>query len=155
MTIFKTTDGIVAGQPINPNFGAANGAVAAGVGTVQIPAGMSALEAMSRGILPRNQMIQTVNGVNVGGTTNGFGTDNCTAAELFTNGNGPPCVAGVPPVGGANGANDQQQFVAGTNPNAQIQNGPTTTNIDPLPLAPVSVNTNGSALGLSAGAFGG
>jgi|HubBroStandDraft_3_1064219.scaffolds.fasta_scaffold07948_2 hypothetical protein len=155
MTVFKSTDGLVVGQPINPNFGAANGAVAPGVNTVQIPPGMPALEAMSRGILPRNQMVQTVNGVSVGGTINGIGTDNCTAAELFTNGNGAPCVGGVPPVGGANGANDQQQFVVGTNANAQIQNGPTTFNTDPLTLAPVSVNTNGSALGLSAGAFGG
>ena len=130
MTVFKSTDGVVVGQPMSPSFGAQNGAQGAGAATIQLPAGMSILEAMSRGILPRNAYVANVNGVSTGAG------DNVSVDELLATGNGNQSVRGapLPPSGGIN----DQQFVSGTGAVAMSANGPTQTNTEPQPLAPVS-----------------
>lgn len=130
MTLFKSTDGVVAGQPISPAFGSQNGAQGAGATAIQLPAGMSVLEAMSRGILPRNAYVATVNGISIGTG------DNCTVDELLATGNGNQSMRGapVPPSGGVN----DQQFVAGTSAGTNSANGPTPINTEPQTLGPVS-----------------
>ena len=88
MTIYGQTDGIVVGQPLNPNFGAANGAQATTAGFVQQPTTapvvggmqatgvqMSLLEACARGIIPRNANIATVAGQAVSAGTSMDGND--------------------------------------------------------------------------------
>jgi hypothetical protein len=151
MTVYQT-EGRVIGQPISPSFGAQNGA--GGGGVVSLPAGMSMLEAMSRGILPRNALVASIDGVNTGlGNPTPVG-------DLCSNGAGQQMnlgtsVAGVAnnPIG--NGANDQQVFVDGTGAQAQLVNGPTPTCTESLTSGPVSVNTNGSAVSLTANGFQG
>jgi hypothetical protein len=140
MTIFKSTDGLVIGQPISPFFGAQNGVQGAGAPTIPSPAAspnsgpqVTTLESAARGALPRNLTLGSVNSVSVG-------PQNPTAIDdLMSNGAGNQCNEGVAPVGGANGAINNEQFVVGTNAGgAQIQNGPTPTNVESLPSCPVS-----------------
>jgi hypothetical protein len=130
MTIYGPNGGVVVGQPISPNFGAQNGASPAGGAAIALPAGMSMLEAMSRGILPRNAYVTSVNGASTGAG------DNVSVDELMATGNGNQSMRGtpVPPSGGIN----DQQFTAGTSAVALQVNGPTQTNTEPQPLAPVS-----------------
>jgi hypothetical protein len=154
MTTYGTTDPRVVGQPISPFFGAQCGQAGAAGGAVALPAGMSILEALSRGILPRNAMVTAINGVSTG-------AQNPTpVADLCSNGagaqaNGGIAVAGVAGNPVSNGANDQQQFVDGTSAGAQSANGPTPTSIETLTSAPVSVNTFGANVTLGAGQFQG
>lgn len=147
MTIYQT-EGRVAGQPISPSFGAQNGA--GGGGVVAIPAGMSMLEAMSRGILPRNAQVTSINGV---------GASLTTIDDLMSNGAGnqlnlgtsTPNVAGNP---AGNGAINQQEFVDGTSAASQTVNGPTPTAVESLTSCPVSGATLGTNISL-AGTFQG
>lgn len=150
MTIYGQTDGLVVGQPINPNFGAANGAQAPTAGLISQPTqapvtgGMQAtgvqmplLEAVSRGLIPRNVMVNSVAGVSTGGL------NPTPIDDLMSNGAGNQINAGVAVAGVAgnpvlNGAIDQQQFVDGTGAVAQSANGPTPTGTESLTSGPVS-----------------
>jgi hypothetical protein len=168
MTIYVSNPvtGPVVGQPISPSFGVqfagALPATLAGIGFgVAAPPNMPIIEALSRGVLPRNQNVSSVTGVSTG-------AQNPTPiADMCSNGCGNQVNCGVSVVpaviGGGNGANDQQVFVGGigitgpgfSSPNAPISNGPTATNVETLTSAPVSVNTNCGNLGLTANSFQG
>lgn len=155
MTIYQT-DGRAVGQPISPSFGAQNGqsgAQAAGA-SVAIPAGMPIMEAMSRGILPRNALVASINGVSTGLAAP------APVGDLCSNGAGQQMNLGIPVAGVAgnpvsNGANDQQQFVDGVGVVAQLANGPTPTGIESLTSGPVSVNTTGANVSLTSAGFQG
>jgi hypothetical protein len=108
---------------------------------------MPLLVAASLGLVPANQLVTSVNSISVGQG------DPCSIAELMTNGNGPPTTRGaaLPPSGGIN----DQQFAIGTAAPTFQENGPTTTNTDPQPLAPVSGAILGANVSLTAGSFQG
>jgi hypothetical protein len=140
--------GPVVGQPISPNFSQQfAGAQAVGAPLVQIPPTMTQLEAYSRGIVPANVNISAVNGLSTGTG------DPCSALELMSNGNGPPTMRGAPaaPSGGLN----DQQFVVGTSAATFASNGPTPTNTDPQPLAPVSGAVTGANVTLASNTYNG
>jgi hypothetical protein len=145
MTIYgqPTSGNGVVGAQLHPNFSQQSSGGAPAAVTVSPPGSMTILEAAARGVLPRNVSVSTVNSVSTG-ANNPVPVD-----DLACNGAGAQVNLGVPPVGGANGALDQQQFVAGTLPNAQLANGPTPTNVDSLTSAPVSVATTCGNVGLS------
>jgi hypothetical protein len=152
MTVFKSTDGLVVGQPISPFFGAQNGVQGAGAPVIQSPnaspnSGVQqpVVAAVATGSMPSNASVSTVNGVSVGPS------DPCSINELQTNGNGVTAMHGspAPPSGGVN----DQQFAAGTTAPTFIENGPTTTNNEPQPLGPVSGAVLTSNIGLQAGVF--
>jgi hypothetical protein len=137
MTIYVSNPvtGPVVGQPISPQFAqqfaGALPTTAVGIGFgVAVPANMSILEAAGRSILPRNQYVTTVNSISTGAG------DNASIDELMSTGNGNQSMRGapVPPSGGVN----DQQFTDGTSAVALQVNGPTQTNTEPQPLAPVS-----------------
>lgn len=146
--------GVVLGQPISPSFGqqSAGSPVAAG-NPVAVPAGMTMMEAISRGILPRNMNVSAVNGVSTGG-------QNPTPIDdLMSNGAGNQLNLGVATAGIAgnpatNGAINQQQFVDGTSGPAQLSNGPTPTGVEALTSCPVSGATLAGNLTLP-GSFAG
>lgn len=167
MTVFSATDGIAVGQPINPNFGAANGLAAPPVITqpTQAPiAGamqatgvqMSVLEAMSRGILPRNANISTVAGVSCSAGVSNVQGDTMSVDEAMSSGNGAQVSLGVavPPnaatpnavtIAGVN----NQIFVEGNaNLNDSLSTGPTPTNNESITSAPMpgSITTANVAL---------
>jgi hypothetical protein len=149
MTTYGANGGVVTGQPISPNFGAQNGAAPALGGQVVLPAGMTMLEAMSRGILPRNCSVASVNGVSCG-------AQNPTPLDdLVSNGAGNQVNIGAAISGSAgnpvgNGAINQQVFVDGTwTLNASLSTGPTPTNQETLTSCPVSCATLASNLSLS------
>jgi hypothetical protein len=154
VTVFKSTDGLVVGQPISPFFGAQNGQQGAGAPVIQSPAvapnsgvQIPMGDSQARGSLPRNAYVTSVNGTNVG-----IG-DVCSVAELAGSGNGYPSMAGSPPA--PSGAVQDQQFTAGLGAVAMQENGPTTTNNEPLPFAPVSQGTLVSNLSVTANGFAG
>jgi len=142
MTIYGSPvqgQGIVGAQ-LAPGFGVQSAGGAPAAVAVSPPPAMPLAEAMSRGVLPRNANVSSVNGVNTG-------LNNPTpVADLCTNGCGAQLNLGVaiPGVAGnpaTNGANDLQQLVDGTGAQAQQVNGPTPTSTETLTSAPVSVNT--------------
>lgn len=153
MTLFKSTDGVVAGQPMSPNFGAQNGVQGVGAPTVQLPAGMPLLVAASLGLVPANCLVSTVNGVSVGGTVGATGGDPCSVMELMSSGNGNQANGGVGQGPIANEQSEQQQYVIGQTAVAASANGPTPTNVDPIGLAPVSAGVPANAVGLVASGF--
>jgi hypothetical protein len=149
MTIFQNpVTGPVVGQPIQPGFGVQNsGAQAVGAPLTTIPPNMTQLEAASRGIVPLNMNVTSVNGISTGQS------DPCSMLELMSNGNGVPAMRGaaLPPSGGIN----DQQFAAGYAAPTLQENGPTPTNTDPQPLSPVSGAVLGANITLTAGSFNG
>jgi hypothetical protein len=155
MTLFRQTDGIVAGQPINPNFGAANGAAAAGNATIQLPAGMPLLVAASLGLVPANALVSTVNGVSVGGSVGAVGGDPCSVMELMSSGNGNQANGGVGQAAIPNQQSEQQQYTVGLNAVAMMENGPTPVNVDTLGVAPVPAGVPANSVALVASGFTG
>jgi hypothetical protein len=157
MTLFRQTDGIVAGQPINPNFGAANGAAAAGNATIQLPAGMPLLVAASLGLVPANALVSTVNGVLVGGavTPAGIGADPCSVMELLSSGNGNQSNGGVGYGALPTSQGENQQYIVNETAIAMSANGPTPVNVDTLGLAPVAAGVQANLVGLTANGFTG
>ena len=144
----------VVGAQLHPNFSQQNAGAAPANVAISPPASMPIAEAMSRGLLPRNALVSSVNGVScgLGGPT--------VLADLCTNGAGAQCNGGVaiPGVAGnppTNGANDQQQYVGGTSAPAPIVNGPTPICTETLTSAPVSINTSFVNVALVAGGFQG
>jgi hypothetical protein len=148
MTIYSgPTAGLVTGQPISGDFGKQNSGSPPANNLTSIPPAMTQLEAASRGIVPLNANVTSVNGISTG-----VG-DPCSMLELMTNGNGVPACRGtpLPPSGGQN----DQQFASGTAAPTFQENGPTPTNTDPQTLAPVSGAVTGANIALTAGSFNG
>lgn len=149
MTLYSgPTQPLAAGAQVSGDFGKQSSGSAPANPVITAPPAMPLIEALSRGIVPRNSMVTAVNGVSTG-------AQNPTPiADLCSNGAGNQvnlgvAVAGVAgnPVG--NGANDQQIFVDGTGAVAQSANGPTPTGTESLTSGPVSVNTSAGNLTLS------
>jgi len=155
MTLFRQTDGIVAGQPINPNFGAANGAAAPGAATIQLPAGMPLLVAASLGLVPANALVNTVNGVSVGGSAGAIGGDPCSVMELMSSGNGNQANGGIGQGALPNSQGENQQITVGLTAVAMTENGPTPVNVDTLGLAPVPAGVQANLIALVASGFSG
>jgi hypothetical protein len=154
MTLFKASDVIAIGQPINPNFGAANGASAAGAPTIQLPVGMPLLVAASLGLVPANCLVSTVNGVNVGGPVGANGGDPCSVMELLSSGNGNQANGGIGPNSNAVPQNGEiQQVTVGLTQVAMQENGPTPVNADSIGLAPVSGGLPANTVVLVAAGF--
>jgi len=88
------------------------------------------IASVANGSLPANAYITTVNGINVGPL------DNCSVAELLSNGNGVTSMRGTapPPAGGVN----DQVFAGNESAVAMQQNGPTPVNTEAQPLGPDS-----------------
>jgi hypothetical protein len=155
MTIYGPNGGVVVGQPISPNFGAQCGASPAGGPIIELPANMPMLEAMSRGLLPRNAIVATINGVSAGSG------DNLSVDEAMGSGNGAQVNLGAPVNNSSgnpatNGAINNQQFSGGiTGPVAPSANGPAPTNTETLTSAPVSGATLAVNVGLTANGFQG
>jgi hypothetical protein len=176
MAIYGQTDGIVVGQPLNPNFGAANGAQSPTAGLIQQPTtaptagGMQAtgvqmpvLEAMARGIIPRNVQLATIDGQAVSVGVSALQGDGVTLDEALTSGNGMQVNLGVavPPNAGNNvavttmGVNNQV-FVDGVaNVNDGLSTGPTPFNIESVVSAPLAGSTTTANVTLLTGIFQG
>jgi len=176
MAIYGQTDGIVVGQPLNPNFGAANGAQAPSAGFIQQPTtqptagGMQAtgvqmpvLEAMARGIIPRNAQLATIAGQAVSVGVSALQGDGVTLDEALTSGNGMQVNLGVavPPNANNNvvtttmGVNNQV-FVDGiANANDSLSTGPTPFNNESVVSAPLSGSTTTANVTLLTGIFQG
>jgi hypothetical protein len=176
MTIFKSTDGVVVGQPCSPFFGAQNGAQGVGAPTIQQPttapaAGgmqatgvqMSLLEACSRGIIPRNAQLATIAGQAVSVGVSALQGDGVSLDEAFGSGNGNQVNLGaaVPPNAGNNtavttmGVNNQA-FVEGVaNANDALSTGPTPTNIESVVSVPLAGSTTTANVTLLTGVFQG
>jgi hypothetical protein len=147
MTLFKSTDGLVAGQPISPFFGAQNGVQGAGA-TVIPEKNLSPTsgpqetlhEALAKGSIPRNANVTAVGGVSTG-------QQNATPVDdLMGNGAGnqvnigaaTPKNAGNPGTITTIGTNTQE-FVDGVGELAAgLSTGPVPTNTETLTSAPVS-----------------
>lgn len=173
MTVFAATDGLAVGQPINPNFGAANGAAAAPV--IQQPTqapvagGMQAtgvqmpiLEAMARGIVPRNVMVASVCGVNTAAGINNVNGDAMSLDEALGDGNGAQVNLGVAvpgtsgnPTGVATGLLSPQIFGSGSSAPANLAQGPTPTNSETITSGPTPASTTTANIGFVSNSFAG
>lgn len=173
MTVFAITDGIAVGQPINPNFGAAQNAAAPVITQptqAPIAGGMQAtgvqmpvLEAMSRGILPRNAQLATISGQAVSAGISALQGDGVSVDEALSSGNGMQVNLGVAvPPNAANpnsvtlmGVNNQV-FVEGVaNANDGLSTGPVTTNTESVVSAPLPGSTTTANVTLLTGIFQG
>lgn len=153
MTLFKSTDGVVAGQPMSPSFGAQNGAQGAGAVGVQLPAGMPLLVAASLGLIPANCLVNTVNSVSPGGNPAVIGSDPCSVMQLLSDGNGSETARGASTA--PNGAINQQIFSDGFGGPAQVGNGSIPKNTSALTECPVSGATLCQTVALFSGQFEG
>lgn len=151
MTLYGNGNNAPIGGPMSPFQGTTPGV--AGGATQQLPAGMSIMEAMSRGYVSRNALVNTVNSVSVGSNAN-IGGDPTTLDEVITNGNGTPRQLGasIAPAGALN----TQIFVDGiASANAALSTGPAPTDSSGLTEAPVSAATIASNISLTSQGFGG
>jgi hypothetical protein len=149
MTIYSgPTQPTVLGQPISGDFGKqAGGAIPAGAPIIPVPlaasiggTNLTTLEAASRGMVPMNALVSTVNGVSVGGAPTVIGSDPATVLQVL-NGNGQETCRGVN-TNGVNGALNQQVFVDGIgSTNAGLSTGPAPTDTSSLVEAPVAAST--------------
>jgi hypothetical protein len=176
MTIYGQTDGLVVGQPLNPNFGAANGAQSPSAGLIQQPttapvAGgmqatgvqMSALEACSRGIIPRNANIATIAGQAVSAGISASQGDSLSFDEAFGSGNGAQICLGVPVAPNAGNTSvvtlstlSSQIFVDGIlGVGDALSTGPAATDIESVISAPMSHSTTTANITLVSGAYAG
>lgn len=159
MTLYGATDPQAIGQPISPFFGAQNGRQYQGPPTIQAPPvnasgpQQPALEAVSRGTLPMNALVSTVQGVSVGGAPGAIGGDPCSVAELFASGNGNQANGGVGQASVPNQQGEQQQYTVGLGAVAMTENGPTPSNVDTLGVAPVPASQPTANIGLVASGF--
>lgn len=153
MTLYGNGNNAPVGGIMSPFQGTTPGV--AGGATQQLPAGMTILEALSRGLVSRNSLVNTVNGVSVGGPTGVIGADPCSIDELLSTGNGNQANQGVSlaPVAGQIGEN--QQYVVGLSSNASLSNGPASENTDPIGIAPVPAGLPISSVALIAQGFSG
>jgi hypothetical protein len=176
MTVFKSTDGVVVGQPMSPSFGAQNGVQGAAAPVIQQPttaptAGgmqatgvqMSVLEACSRGIIPRNAQLSTIAGQSVSAGISASQGDSMTLDEALSSGNGAQVSLGVavPPNANNNVATttagvNNQAFVDGiANANDGLSTGPTPFNNESVVSAPTPGSTTTANVTLLAGVYSG
>lgn len=176
MAIYGQVDGFVVGQPLNPNFGAANGAQAPTAGFIQQPttapvAGgmqatgvqMSLLEACSRGMIPRNAQLATIAGQSVSAGISASQGDSVSLDEAFASGNGMQVNLGVAVAPNANNnvtgtlsVLSNQAFVDGTaNANDSLSTGPTPVNMESIVSAPLAHSTTTANVTLLTGVFQG
>jgi len=164
MTVFKSTDGVVVGQPMSPFFGAQNGIQGAGAPVIQSPASspnsgvqQPALAAVGTGSMPTNALVNTVNGVAVGGvvTAPGIGADPCSVMELISSGNGNQANGGTAASALPASQGENQQYTVGMGAVAMTENGPTPVNVDTLGLAPVPAGVATNLVVLVASGFSG
>jgi hypothetical protein len=141
MTIYGTQSAPT-GAPISPFQGTSPG-LPSGVAAIALPAGMSMLEAMSRGILPRNLDLGSVNGVSTG-ALNPTPLDDLSSNGAGNQVNAGVAVAGISGNPATNGANNQESFVSGGGQGgapAGLSTGPVPVNVETLTSCPVSGNT--------------
>lgn len=176
MTVFKSTDGVVVGQPVSPSFGAQNGAQGAAAPTIEQPTqapiagGMQAtgvqmplLEALSRGLIPRNAQISTIAGQPVSVGISVQQGDGVTIDEALSSGNGAQTSLGVAVPPNASNPNsvetmgvNNQVFVEGiANANAGLSTGVAPTNTESVVSAPLPGSTTTANVGLLSGVFQG
>jgi hypothetical protein len=176
MTVFKSVDGVVIGQPISPSFGAQNGVQGPAAPTIEqptqapVPGGMQAtgvqmsiLEACSRGLIPRNAQLSTIAGQSVSAGISQLQGDGVSIDEALTSGNGTQVNLGVavpPNAGNPNSVTtmgvNNQIFVEGiSTANDSISTGVAPTNTESVVSAPLAGSTTTANVGLLAGAFQG
>lgn len=175
MAIFKSTDGVVIGQPMSPFFGAQNGQQGAGAPTIEQPTSapgggmqatgvqMSVLEACSRGLIPRNAQIATISGQAVSVGVSALQGDGVSVDEALSSGNGAQVNLGVAVAPNAANPNsvttmgvNNQIFVEGIgNANDALSTGPTPTNNESVVSAPLPGSTTTANVGLLSGVFQG
>ena len=176
MTIFGQVDGLVVGQPLNPNFGAANGAQSPTAGLIQQPTQapitggmqatgvqMSILEACARGIIPRNAQLATIAGQAVSVGVSALQGDGVTIDEALTSGNGMQVNLGVAVAPNASNPNsvttmgvNNQVFVEGiANANGALSTGVAPTNTESVVSAPLPGSTTTANITLLTGVFQG
>lgn len=151
MTLYGNGNNAPIGGPMSPFQGTTPGI--AGGATQQLPAGMSLLEAMSRGYVSRNALVNTVNAVSAGGDPS-KGGDPATIDQMLSNGNGAQTCRGasIAPAGAIN----TQIFVDGiASANAALSTGPAPTDSASLVEAPTSAATIASNVAVFANQFGG
>jgi hypothetical protein len=161
MTLFKSTDGLVCGQPMSPFFGAQNGIQGAGAVVIPSPAASAnsgvqqpVHAAVSTGSMPQNAMINTANGVSPGGNPAVFGSDPASIAQQISNGNGSDTERGAPVPGSSGnpsnpGTVNNQIFSDGVaSAVAASATGPTTDNTSSATECPLqsSMLTNNIVL---------
>ena len=159
---------------MSPSFGAQCGLGATPViqqpTTAPVAGGMQAtgvqtpvLEAMARGLIPRNAQIAAVSGVSVSAGISGSQGDSMTLDEGLSSGNGAQVSLGVaaPPNGGnpnsvtTMGVNNQV-FVDGIGTaNDALSTGPTPTNTESVTSAPTPGSTTTANVTLLAGVYAG
>lgn len=175
MAIYGATGGVVVGQPISPFFGAQSGASSAAPVIQQptqapVTGGMQAtgvqmplLEAMARGIIPRNQQLATIAGQSVSAGISQSNGDGVTLDEALTSGNGNQVNLGaaVPPNAGNNvatttaGVNNQFFVQGNANANDNLSTGPAATNVESIISAPLPGSTTTANVTLLSGVFQG
>lgn len=173
MTIY-VQQGPAVGQPMSPFFGAQNGLGATPViqqpTSAPVAGGMQAtgvqmplLEAMARGIIPRNAQLATIAGQAVSVGVSALQGDGVTIDEAMTSGNGAQVNLGVavaPNAGnnvtGTLSTLSNQFFVEGTaTANDALSTGPTPTNVESIVSAPLSGATTTANITLLTGVFQG
>jgi hypothetical protein len=176
MTLFKSTDGVVVGQPMSPSFGAQNGRQGAAAPTIQQPTTapvtggmqatgvqMSVLEACSRGLIPRNAQLSTIAGQSVSAGISALQGDGVSVDEALSSGNGTQVNLGVavPPNAGNNaavetmGVNNQIMVEGAADNNGALSTGPTPTNTESVVSAPLAGSTTTANVTLLAGVYQG
>jgi hypothetical protein len=150
MTLYGNGNNAPIGGPMSPFQGTTPGV--SGGAVQQLPAGMSILEALSRGYVSRNSLVNTVNSISTGGDPS-KGGDPCTVDQALSNGNGAETARGasVAPAGALN----TQILQDGYNGPAQTGNGAIPKNTSGLTEAPVSAATIASNVAVFANGFGG
>src|SRR5258708_5774996 len=172
MAIYGPNGGVVIGQPISPFFGAQNGASSPGGPIIQQPttapvAGgmqatgvqMSLLEACSRGIVPRNAQLATIDGQSVSVGVSALQGNGVTVDAALAEGNGTNMNLGVAAPQNANNPNsvdtgsiNTQLFVGGIgNVDDTLSDGPTQTNMESVVSEPLPGSTTTANVGLLAG----
>lgn len=153
MTLYGNGNNAPVGGIMSPFQGTTPGVN--GGATQQLPNGMTLLEAMSRGLVSRNSLVNTVNSVNVGGPAGVIGADPCSVDELLSSGNGNQSNGGVGFGVIPAQIDENQQMTVGLNAVAMTENGPTPVNVDPLGLAPVPAGLPASSVALVSQGFAG
>lgn len=153
MTLYGNNNNAPVGGIMSPFQGTTPGVN--GGATQQLPAGMPLLVALSLGLVSRNSLVNTVNGVNVGGPAGAQGGDPCSVDELLASGNGNQANGGTAAGAIPNQIDENQQYTVGQGAPAMLANGPTPVNVDTLGLAPVPAGVPANSIGLVSQGFAG
>jgi hypothetical protein len=152
MTLYSSTSPINGGI-MSPFQGTTPG-TPTGAALTQLPTGMPVLVAVGLGLVPANALVNTINGVSVGGQS-AIGGDPCTIAELLSSGNGNQANGGTAAGAFPTSQGENQQYTVGQSSVATLANGPTPVNVDTTGLAPVPTGVPANLVGLVASGFGG